>query len=144
MWSIFSKLFGNKNNDIKLTYTKTIYMTLGIKIEENEDLDTIKTKSIDFTEQILKINGRPVPHFKVYANEKNYRGWIAGKPGEFGSMIISVYINKKRVEFGVMVPAIDNAILGIQTDDIPLKPSIQIFRYNEDVKLKDINIEVTL
>ena len=118
------------NTEIKLQYLSTIVITMGMEFDETENINDIKTKSIDFTKKILKINGQDVPHFKIYENTLTKRSWIAGKEGEIYSKIISVYPKDKEVQFTLFMPTVTEYS----------KPSVQIFSYNENIQLEDFPI----
>jgi len=118
------------DTEIKLNYISTIETTLGVEFDVTEDINNVKTKSIDFTKKILKINGEEVPHFVIRDNTLTKRSWFAGKEGEVFSMLISVEPNDKKVQFTVFVPTIVEGI----------KPSVQTFSYTPELELKDFPI----
>ena len=139
---LFSKIFGDKkSNDVMLTYVSTVVTTMGVEFEEIEDIDNVKTKSIDFTGQVLKINGKQVPHFKVYYNTPTWRAWLAGEEGEIGSMLIGVYPDDKEVQFTVLIPSVGGAMFGVG-DSMSSKPSVQKFTYDRDIELKEVVVEI--
>jgi hypothetical protein len=119
------------DTEIKLNYISTIETTLGVEFDVTEDINDVKTKSIDFTKKILKINGEEVPHFKIRDNTLTRRSWFAGEEGELFSMLISVEPKDKRVQFTVFVPTIVEGV----------KPSVQTFNYGSELELKDFPIE---
>lgn len=118
----------NLNTEIQLNYISTIVITMGVEFDETENINDVKTKSIDFTKKILKINGKEVPHFKLYENTLDKRSWLAGEEGEIYSMLISVEPKNKQVQFTVFIPTIE--------EDGGIKPSIQTFNYDTEIELK--------
>ena len=127
------------NSEVELTYISTVETIMGEEFKKVEDLENIPTKSVDFTRQILKINGQQVPHFKVHKNTARQREWLHGELGEIWSKLISVNLEEKKVEFTVIVPSAGGALFG--DDSLVSKPSTQIFTYDHNVNLENIVVE---
>ena len=115
------------NAEVELKYISTVETTMGVDFETIENLENVPTKSLDFSGQILKINGMPAPHFKLHLNTSKQKEWLNGELGELFSQSIDINLEERKIKFTVIVPSVGDALFG--DDSLSSKPSTQSFTY---------------
>lgn len=137
---LFSTLFGKKTKEgtVELKYISTITTTLDVEFDETEDINNIKTKSINFIGEFLLINDIEVPHFKLIEASNLTKKWATEDQPSFMSHEIIINLVAKEVYYTVYVPTITG---GIPVDNgLSVKPSKQTFTYSKDVIVENITL----